>query len=111
MIVWQGKGWLVAVIIFGCSLIANLITNEVTGSEAYWDSSKQPFALSLIVAGILCWFLGLYFERQGARTLIDEETGEKVVWNPKHTLFWIPMKYCGLLAIAGSLVVIVAELA
>ena len=37
-IIWSGKGFLVAVITFGFSLVANLITNSVTGGGAYFSS-------------------------------------------------------------------------
>jgi len=47
MIIWQGLGFLVAVIIFGCSLIANLISNATVG-KGYYDQHKWPFAVSLV---------------------------------------------------------------
>ena len=110
MIIWQGKGWLVAVIIFGCSLAANLLTNWWTGSGEYWDQTKQPFAASLFVAGVICWFLGSHFEKEPTRVLVDEATGEKFTLQPKHTLFWIPMKWWSVIAIVGSILVVVNEM-
>lgn len=41
MIIWQGYGWLVAVVAFGCSLLANLIFNATHG-EGYYDHHKWP---------------------------------------------------------------------
>ena len=35
MIIWHGLGFLVAVIVFGCSLVANYISNEKLGSGYY----------------------------------------------------------------------------
>ena len=110
MIIWQGKGWLVAVIIFGCSLAANLLTNQITGSEEYWDQTLIPFAGSLLVAGVICWFVGVYLKKGPTRVLVDEATGERVTLGPKHTLFWIPFKWCGVVAIVGSAVVIAVEI-
>ncbi len=110
MIVWQGKGWLVAVIIFGCSLSANLITNWWTGSEDYWMQTKLPLAASLLVSGAICWFFGLRFEKEPTRVLVDEATGEKFILEPKHTLFWVPMKWCGALAMVGSILLTAYEL-
>jgi hypothetical protein len=39
VIIWQGPGFLVAVIVFGCSLAANLILNETVG-DGYYDHHK-----------------------------------------------------------------------
>ena len=41
-IFWTGKGFLVLVFGFGFSLLANLITNSVTGGPTYWDNHKWP---------------------------------------------------------------------
>ncbi|CAB5080302.1 hypothetical protein D3OALGA1CA_153 [Olavius algarvensis associated proteobacterium Delta 3] len=110
MIIWQGKGWLVAAIIFGCSLLANLLTNWWTGSEEYWDQTQHPFAVSLFIAGVICWFIGSHFENEPTRTLVDEETSEEFTLQPKHTLFWIPMKWWGVIAVIGSAFVVVNEM-
>ena len=109
MIVWQGKGWLVAVIVFGCSLLANLITNSVTGSEDYWNQSLQPFAISLVIAGGICWSLGMRLEQGPTRTLVDEATGERFELKHKHTFFWIPVKWCGLIAFLGAIAIVAYE--
>jgi hypothetical protein len=74
MIIWQGRGFLVAVIIFGFSLIMNLIFNATYGT-GYYDQHKWPFALSLIDSAILCWFLGNYLRKKTYRIVIDKTTG------------------------------------
>ena len=50
IIFWQGLGFLVAVIVFGCSLAGNLIRNATVGA-GYYDQQKWPFAVSLILSG------------------------------------------------------------
>jgi len=90
-IIWSGKGFLVAVIVFGFSLIANLITNSLTGSRAYWDAHKWPMAISLFASAAACLPLGLYFHDLKARVLIDPKTGKEVVLRQSHTLFFIPV--------------------
>ena len=111
MIIWSGHGYLVAVIVFACSLVANLITNSVTGGESYWDTHRWTLAIAFFVAAIASWFLGRYLLGRGSRTLIDKETGEEVVQNPNHALFFIRMDLWGpILAIIG-LVLLVKDLA
>jgi hypothetical protein len=90
-IIWSGKGFLVAVFTFGFSLIANLITNSITGSGVYWDAHKWPLAVSLFVSAVACWFVGRFFQNGKAQVLIDPKTGKEVVLRKSHTLFFIPI--------------------
>ncbi len=110
-IVWTGYGYLVAVFTFSFSLLANLITNSVTGSSAYWDSHKWPVGASLLLSALVCLFVGSSFRGRNSRALTDEETGERVVLRESHTLFFIPIvwwalivAFCGALAIAWDVV-------
>ncbi len=101
-IVWSGKGYLVAAITFGFSLIANVITNSVTGGEAYWDAHRWPFAVSLFYSAAACWSVGRAFQD---RVFIDPETGEEVVSREKesYSFFFIPIIWWGpLLAVLGA---------
>ena len=101
-IVWTGKGFLVFVFAFCFSLIANLLTNLATGSEAYWNTHKWPFAVSLIVSAATCMLLGLIFHNRKGRILVDPKTGEEVVIRESHTLFFIPILWWGpILAMFG----------
>ncbi len=95
MIFWNGMGFLVVVFVFGFSLIANLITNNITGGEEYWNSHQWPFGVSLIVAGVLSWGVGRLLARRKARTLVDKETGEDVVLESYHALFFVKMHWWG----------------
>ena len=90
-IIWSGKGFLVAVFTFGFSLIANLITNSITGGGVYWDAHKWPLAVSLFVSAVACWFVGRFFQNGKAQVLIDPKTGKEVVLRKSHTLFFIPI--------------------
>ena len=110
MIVWQGKGWLVPAIVFGCSLLANVLANSLTDSPDYWETHRWPFGMSLFVAGMICWFIGQHLESEKSRVLVDQETGEELHHSQKHTLFWIPVKWCGAMAMFGASVIIVVEM-
>src|ERR1035437_2981734 len=93
VIIWRGLGFLVAVIVFGCSLAANFIFNATRG-EGYYDHHKWPFAVSLVFSAAICWFLGNYLRKRSVRMAIDKETGREIVVNQsRHALFFIPMHY------------------
>jgi hypothetical protein len=94
-IVWKGKGFLVFVFAFCFSLLANLLTNAATGSEAYWNTHKWPLAVSFLVSAAACMALGLTLQGRKGRILIDPKTHEEVVIRESHTLFFIPILWWG----------------
>ncbi len=109
MIIWQGLGFLVAVIIFGCSLVANLIFNAKVG-PGYYDHHKWPFAVSLLFSSAICWFLGDYLRKRSDRIVIDKQTGKELVLNQfRHTLFFIPMRWWGPILLVGALILFAIE--
>lgn len=108
-IIWTGKGFLVAVFTFGFSLVANLISNSVTGSGEYWDTHKWPFAVSLFVSGVACWFVGRFFHNQKVQALTDPKIGKQVVLQKSHTLFFIPMVWWGPILAAFALIALGME--
>ena len=110
-IIWDGKGYLVAVVTFGFSLVANLITNHATGSKAYWEANKWPFAVSLFFSAVVCWFVGQGYRNRDARHLMDPETGEEFVFRETHSLFFIPILWWGPLLAIGGVVALCMDLA
>jgi hypothetical protein len=107
MIIWSGKGFLVAVFVFGCSLIANLITNTLTGGDLYWEQRRWPLGTSLLASATLSWMVGEASRRKHERVLIDRETGREVRLNEgDHSLFFVPMQWWGpILAVLGVAII------
>jgi hypothetical protein len=109
IIFWQGLGFLVAVIVFGCSLAANLICNAIVGG-GYFDQHQWPVAVSLILSAAICWFLGSYLRKKSDRVAIDKETGREFVVNhSRHTLFFIPLQYWSPILLLIALVALGVE--
>ena len=108
MIIWSGLGFLVAVIVFGFSLVFNLAFNAWLG-ESYYEEHKWPFGVSLLLSAIVCWFLGAYLRNRAAQTVIDASTGQQMVLDrSNHRFFFIPVHLWGpILAIGGGVVCIV----
>ena len=108
MIIWNGLGFLVAVIVFGFSLLLNLAFNAWWG-KGYYDSHKWPFAISLLLSAVVCWFVGTALRKRTAQTVIDKATGQEMILNrSNHSLFFIPMHiWAPILAITGIIVLIV----
>lgn len=108
MIIWTGKGFLIAIFVFGCSLAANVITNGTTGGDEYWESHRWPFGISLLVAAALSWVVGQYLASRNVRTLVDKATGEEVLIGGDHSLFFIRAHWWGpILGTLGAVLIIV----
>jgi hypothetical protein len=109
IIIWHGHGYLVAVVVFGCSLAANFIFNTTRG-VGYYDHHKWPFALSLVLSAAICWFLGTYLRKRSDRVVIDKQTGKEIVINQsRHTLFFVPMHYWAPVLLAIALILLSIE--
>ncbi|HET6630536.1 MAG TPA: hypothetical protein VFG91_12235 [Woeseiaceae bacterium] len=64
------------------------VLSESTYSEYY----RYISAVSILLGAISLWFLGSKLNG-GGRTVIDEETGERLVLKANHSLFFVNMEY------------------
>jgi hypothetical protein len=106
-IVSTGRGYLVFVIVFGCSLLITLIFKG-TFDQRYLDRHEWPTAVSFLMSSAICWLLGNFFRKRSARlarVVIDKQTGKEfVISQPRHTFFWIPMQWWGAILLVGSVI-------
>ena len=107
MIIWRGWGFLVAVFAFGASLAMELITESITRDDNFYQREAWPLALAFAIAGVITWFLGKTLHERGGRVVIDKATGQELTIDAKHTFFFVPMHYWGvvLIALAGAVLV------
>ena len=101
---WSGHGYLVAVSAFGSCLLMELTTRAVFQDNSYYQDHVWPMPVALVVSGLVCLVVGCLLNRDQPRTLVDIETGEKVVEpRNRHTFFFIPVQYWGplLILLAG----------
>lgn len=97
MIIYSGFGFLVLIITIGSAVIGHLVTSSLAGSNAYGRTHHWPFALSLLIAAAICWFLGRYLHGKhplpGTAPLAYRSSSHRRT----HSLFFIPMEYWGLM--------------
>ncbi len=103
MIVWQGFGFLAALIPAALLVVLGIL------------SKSSPVAhgveLALLASAALVWFLGRRLNGGADRVLVDPKTNEEVRLKSKHTLFWVPMEWIALLLAAAGLYVFVKTFA
>ena len=103
MIIWNGKGYLVAVIIFGCSLITELVSERIYQDDRYYQTHSVPLASAFLMAGIIIWIVGRQLNKQKVKTLVDKQTGEEVVLKNNNSFFFIAMEYWAPIMFLASL--------
>lgn len=89
MIIWQGLGFLVVVILVAATLIVTALFEQ----PAMLGYREFENGVAFFLAALLTLFLGLYLKGRKTRTLIDEASGERVEIRPRHTLFFIPVLF------------------
>ncbi|MDZ4686156.1 MAG: hypothetical protein SH850_13905 [Planctomycetaceae bacterium] len=100
MIIWNGWGFLVGVIGFGCLLLSELAVEAAMKDDRYYQNHAWPMALGLLAAANIIWPLGRRLNRKTVeRELVDTTTGELVVLRSggDNSFFFIPMQHWGLL--------------
>jgi hypothetical protein len=108
-IIWRGMGYLVAIIVFGCSLIANIVFNKTVG-PGYYSHHKWPVALSLILSAAICWLLGNKLRKRPDRIVIDKKTGKEFALNQsRHELFFIPVYWWAPILLIWGLILLAKE--
>jgi hypothetical protein len=98
MFIWRGYGFLVPLIAFFCSLSAQLLANDL-GGEGYWETHSYPVAVALIVAGGLIFGTDFFLYRNPGHILRDEQTGQRVLFAPKHDFFFLRMRWWSLVCV------------
>jgi hypothetical protein len=109
MIIWRRWGILVPVFLFGGLVIAQLLADAIGGPGTYRSNSLIYGGAGVTVGGILTFLVARWDEtRNPPQTLIDKETGAEIVFRTKSDLFFIPMKFWGLLGIVIGPIAIAA---
>lgn len=96
MIVWSGLGFLGLLIPFVTAFLAVFVANAA-GGQGYGAMHMWPMAVGVLIGAALVYLLSVRLDKPG-RLLIDPATGQRVVMKPRHTLFWIPLRWIALIA-------------
>lgn len=105
MIIWNGWGVVVIGIGFVAVLAGSLVGNVLGLGRETMAIATLGF---LVPAGVVTWFVGKRMNRSTERELVDQATGERVIVNNTHSLFFIRVEWWGLImAVAGILAVVV----
>jgi len=97
-IIWRGKGWVIVLIVFGCSLIGELTSEFFTRDETFYQTSPYPLAVALFISGLITFYAVNKLEEMAAASNTPQR---------KNTLFFIPVRYWGWLLIFFSMLALI----
>ena len=78
MIIWRGKGILIALIAFGCLYGSEYLTRAWSGNERYYQTHGWPILVGFLIAAALVYLMRLW--------LAAEHTQEA-------SLFFVPARF------------------
>lgn len=93
MIIWAGRGWIVAVVGCGCLVAAEYATEAAFGDDSYYQEHGWPKLAACLLAAVILFGVTRLPRMNRVRHLIDAETGEHLVLKPDDSFFFIPLKY------------------
>ena len=93
-VIWEGHGYLAALIPIIIFLLYIAIETVFTGSE---DLSSLGVIFCLALSSFLIWIIGKRLNRNNRRRLFDPETNEEIILKSNHSLFFIKIQYWGLM--------------
>ncbi len=105
MIVWRGLGFLVPLISLGLMIAIQAAVNNYYNDPTFYSTHKWPPILACVVSAFVVAPLGFYLNRKPARTLIDEETGERFEFKADHSVFFIKFEYWSIALLIIALII------
>jgi hypothetical protein len=93
MLVWRGKGFLVALIALSCLLLTELATRSVFADNEYYQHHGWPKLFGFSVAAALVYALRPWFGVGRDRPFLDKETGQEVRISLEDSLLGIAVRF------------------
>src|SRR2546423_2057545 len=106
MIIWRGYGFIIFIIVFGYSLLAELIFEAFSGDDNFFQANLIPLGFSFLCSALTIGLLFKYFSKkknEGKGTRVFDKI--TLAQSNPH-LFFIPFKYWSyILGMAGLAII------
>ena len=92
---WSGKGWVVPLSFLTSGGVIWALSFALTGSTEYVREHSWMNGFVFLLAGVICAYQERVFEKEetGGHEALDPAHPEVVPYKPKHSFFWIPLRY------------------
>jgi hypothetical protein len=105
MIIWNGWGFMVAVVVFASSLLAEIVVEALFRDDNYYQTAAWPLAFALAISAVVSWVWGTRLNRRAP----GAEPAATPWLTAPHRLFFIPMQYWGPILLVAAAVVFIAR--
>jgi hypothetical protein len=96
MIIWRGRGIVVALIAFGCLVVTEILTRGWFHDDTYYQQHGWPKLAGFLVAALIVWWLSGSSRSEDNSALAVQETQAPIL-RRQDQLFFIPVRYWPLL--------------
>src|SRR5215217_3940794 len=93
MLIWRGRGIVIALIVFACLILVELVTEAMFGDNTYYQNHGWLRLVALWIAAGLVYLLRGWFGVGQERILIDKETGQEIQVNKESNLLFVPARF------------------
>ena len=93
----KGKGIFALLFLFASILITTSFTYFILQVDNDFSRSKWFLFATFNMAGFFCWRIGNRINSKSPKILIDPKTNEEVEIIERHTFWFIPMQYWGII--------------
>jgi hypothetical protein len=93
MIIWRGRGIVVAFFTFGCLVLVDLFTRLTSGNQQYYETHGWPKLVGFWVAAGLVYARRSWLEGEHESEPVAEEIGKKIKPASRSELFFVPVRF------------------
>ena len=97
MFFWRGKGLYALLFMFASFFITTLFGRFILRVENDFSGSRWFLFSTCNLAAFFCWKVGNRINSKPPKILIDPKTNEEVQIIERHTFWFIPLQYWGII--------------
>jgi hypothetical protein len=106
MIIWQGIGILVGIVIFAMVIAVKYSVGAIMNDPDYYQLHGWPKLIALWLAAAALYVMARQLDKVPGRVLVDKATGQEVVLKSRHSLFFIPVKGWSFISFALGIILL-----
>jgi hypothetical protein len=91
--IWSGLGILVPIITYASLVLTEYSVGILFNNQNYFQDSGWPKFFALLIAAVLCFFIGRVLNKDNRRIYIDEKTGKEIAVIRRHSFCFINIEY------------------
>lgn len=92
VIIWQGRGYLVPLIVLLLLALTEAAMRALFQDPGYSEGHGWAVLVGLSLSAAVIWQLAIRLDARPGRVVTDEATGQQMELKPRHALFFIPLR-------------------